>query len=939
MNIADIGENLLFSTFDIRENKPETNNVEISNENIILPLLENRFFDDIRRFELRNESFLLQFAYSYNKILSLSNSRTRILAHQVESTHIIVNSLNQRFLLADEVGLGKTIEAGLVIKEMIFRYSYKKILIICPASLQVQWQNEMIEKFGEQFDIIDSATLKKKSKMLQIGENPWDSFSKIICSLDFIKSEKCYNLLKTTQWDAVIFDEAHRLRRDAQVSTLAYNLAEMLSDKTNSLLLLTATPFRGKLEELYFLIRLVDKNLLGPFKSFHSEFCCQDADLSILRKKLSQVLIRRTKKEIGGFTIRHAKTIKFEFYPEERLLYDYTTKYVAEEFNKAMQTENRAVGFVMVVFQKLLDSSSHALYSALIKRKASLTAMLNKQKEQSACHIDAMNLALDDDDDDYERNDELEEVVTLCNEKTERELMEEIATISNLIEIATNLKRNKKAEKLKEMITNLKAKGCNKFLIFTQFKTTQDFLKRFLSEFSVEVFHGSLNKDEKEIAIDNFKNNIEILICTEAGGEGRNMQFCHVLFNYDLPWSPLKIEQRIGRIHRFGQERDVNIYNFSTKDTVAEKVLEVLIKKLHLFEESIGMPDIMLGQIEEEVNLNNIFMSYAHSGKKNKTIIKEFNETVLKAKKSYEKLTDLAVVKRMDFNYDEYYRITQKERMYSNKQLENFVIKFSEIDNLSKHIIGQKNKNGLFPLKIDGQLKFGTFDSEAALSNSKYEFLAFGHPIINNAIQNCHDNNFGGLTGVKIIRFEKDTCGIIFTFVVTFRSKSEEKELIPIYVEYSKTLTSYETEKIQREFLYQHKSIEYDEAIVEKIIEKVSSASKSLYDGALNKLKQKINDKIFDMKENLDMHIDPELGKIKEAYKREIKELTELADLQEAKMKFEGKDMRSAITRTKNKIRMKSSEMDYLLSKNKRYLGITYKIDLVSAGIMIGKSL
>ncbi|MBP7584618.1 MAG: DEAD/DEAH box helicase, partial [Spirochaetes bacterium] len=328
---------------------------------------------DGERFALKTEAWVLQLAYSNDKLLSLSNSRTQILAHQVESTHRVVSALEPRFLLADEVGLGKTIEAGLVLKEMIFRHGHRRILVVCPASLVLQWQNELRSKFNEEFAVVDRHALARMRRAAG-GDNPWLAAERIICSLDFIKSKMNMELLGAVRWDTVVIDESHRLRRDSLRSTLAYAAGETLSARTKSLLLLTATPFRGKIEELYYLVRLLDKNLLGPFQTFYNAYCLGTTDLAPLREKISRVIIRRTKKDVGGFTRRMARTIRFELFPEERELYDATTRYVSEEYNRAMQSENRAVGFVMTVFQKLLASSSRAVYSALRNRRPPLAA-------------------------------------------------------------------------------------------------------------------------------------------------------------------------------------------------------------------------------------------------------------------------------------------------------------------------------------------------------------------------------------------------------------------------------------------------------------------------------------------------------------------------------------------------------------------------------------
>lgn len=892
------------SIFDYSPQERET--FEIDDSGIIDSISGNRFSPD-PKFSLKMEAYLLEFAYSYNKILSLSNSRTRILAHQVESTYIIVNSLHQRFMIADEVGLGKTVEAGLVIKEMIYRNDISRILIIAPASLLIQWQNEMEEKFGERFELIDRKYLEKFRKTTS---NVWEKIGKGICSVDFIKNAAFLEDLKNVKWDAVIFDEAHRLRRDSVTTTLAYNAAEIISERTKSMILLTATPFRGKLEELYYLIRLVDKNLLGPFQSYYNEFCMPESDLSKLKEKLSSIMIRRTKKEIGGFTVRHARTIKFDLYPEERDLYDATTKYVAEEFNKAIQSENRAVGFIMTVFQKLLDSSSYALYKALINRRNHLQNLVNKTDEADQIFFD--ELLKDMDDCDEELSEDSDE------KRTARDIMSEIVTLNHIIELAEKIKRNKKGEKLLDMIRSLKKDGYAKFLIFTQFKTTQDYLKSLLCEYSVEVFHGSMNKDEKEAAIDSFKKDTEILICTEAGGEGRNMQFCSILFNYDLPWSPLKIEQRIGRIHRFGQKYDVYIYNFSTKNTVAERVLEVLTHKLSLFEESIGTPDIMLGQIEDELNLASLFMKFVAKRKK-REMIKQIDESVERAKKSYEKLSNLTVAHRLDFNYDEYYKVTQKERAFSNRQLESFMLRFSSLCDSS---ILKKSSGGIYNSRFEGNDIRGTFDSEKALLDSKLNFFAFGHPIIDSSIKKCFDESFSVPLGNRYLKSFKQFKGIAFFFVVSFRSVSEKKELSVIFIEDGNALSALDVDLIEKDILH---GLGRDSELPFSYYSKLGD----YYETARNKLKSISEDKIWDMKENLDLSVDPELDKIKDSFDKEMRELKEKLSRQEMNMNLMGKDMRSAISRTKNAIKTATLQYEDEVAQCRRYFGIKASAKLI----------
>lgn len=886
------------------------------------------------RFELKTEAWVLQLAYSNDKLLSLSNSRTQILAHQVESTHRVISALVPRFLLADEVGLGKTIEAGLVLKEMIFRHEHRRILIVCPASLVMQWQNELRSKFNEEFAVIDRHALAR-IKRTAGGENPWLGTDRIICSLDFIKSKSNLELLADARWDTVIIDEAHRLRRDSLRSTLAYSAGETLSARAKSLLLLTATPFRGKLEELYYLIRLLDKNLLGPFQTFYNTYCIGNADLAPLREKISEVIIRRTKKEVGGFTRRMARTIRFELFPEERELYDATTRYVSEEYNRAMQSENRAVGFVMTVFQKLLDSSSRALHSALRNRRDRLASILEKSDGEVLRHFSlekTLEPDLSDPDDIDESSDAL---LSQTLNKTRQELAAEIATLEGLVALAEAIPANKKGEKLREMMRVL-IKKSRKVLIFTQFRTTQDYLSEILSGFRLELFHGSMSRDQKEEAILNFREKADILISTEAGGEGRNLQFCHVLINYDLPWSPLKIEQRIGRIHRFGQPKDVQIYNFSTAGTVAEKVLKVLERKLKLFEESIGTPDILLGQIEEELNLGSVFMEMLLGRKSQRKISAEIDEKMERARRSYEKLADLAVTQKMDFNYDEYYRVTLQERKFSNRRIEDFINRLRRDDPSVDGTIGRRNRlTRLYPLGGAGARRHGTFDSARALENDSLEFLAFGNPLVDGLVRRCRERDFGGLTGIRVMRHRRRFAGMIFHFLVHFRAASDARELVPVVVIRGGSVTPDDIRELEARALQSAppEKISPDDHRAE--IRRIAGSALDYFEEAGMRIRLKAEELRSGIAACIARPVETELEKINDSHAKNLKELEEQLERQECQMKWFDKDMKSAMTRTRNRIADVKREHAVALDRYRGYLDVRASITLVNAGILI----
>ncbi len=908
---------------------------DFENEERIRILIEETGFYQNPRFLLKTEAWFLKLAHAHNKILSLSNSRTRILAHQVSCTCEVVNALNRRFLIADEVGLGKTVEAGLIIKELAYRHEYRKILIVCPASLLYQWQNEMRSKFNEEFVIIDRKEFQSLQKRGRKNDNPWKFHDRVICSLDFIKNEKFFDDLEKMKWDAVIFDEAHRLRRDGARSTQAYRLAEIIAGQTDTLLLLTATPFRGKLEELYFLMRLLDKNILGPFQSFYRDFCISHDNLSILRERISPALIRRTKAEVGGFTKRHASTVRFELYPDERRLYDETTRYVVEEYNRAMEQENRAVGFVMTVFQKLLDSSSHALLSALKKRKARLERLM---EQPDTNRLIMKNWALQLEELQNEDEEEMARCWDLTVKKTAAELSLEIKILGRLIRLAEKITCSRKGDQLLELVRSVFDAGYQKIIIFTQFRTTQDYLRELLREYPIALFHGSLSRDEKEAAMARFRSEASILISTEAGGEGRNMQFCSVLVNYDLPWSPLKIEQRIGRVHRFGQVRDVLIYNFSTRDTVAERVLEVLTHKLRLFEESIGSPDVLLGQVEDELRLGNLFMEMAAGLRTGDDVEYEIDERLERARENFERLSELTVSRRMDFNYDEYYRITMKERQFTNQRIENFITNLSRVDQEpSLHIEPVEGCPGIYAIGTDNSRvpRHGAFRSETALENEDLEFLAFGHPVIDRLIDHAGGDNFGGEAGIRQVPFHRSFAAMVFNYIVTFSADAVHRELVPVVVPIT-DLERWEIEDIERDLLEAPRSGTFGGNVPD--CSPVMEGLDAFFQRGRKRLMEKVESRIGDITENLDIRIDPELEKVRSSYDAELGELREKLDLQESQMKWYGRDMKSAISRTRNLIRKTEREYRTVMDRYRGFLGVTFHVTLLNAGIVIGES-
>jgi len=549
-------------------------------------------------------------------------------------------------ILADEVGLGKTIEAGLILKEFRARGLVERVLIVTPASLQQQWQAELRSKFNERFEIIDGPTARFLS---QAGQNPWAQRASVICSLNI--AVRWAETLGQAGWDLIVFDEAHNVRRSKRLgkvnTTKAYELADALKDDVFGLLLLTATPMQLSPYELYSLIDLVEPGLyvseasyeqhrrLLPglndlMKSFdrwpalsvaertqvsskHAETLRRlgidpsdaptrlqdDSELSAAIERLvnlhplAEVLTRNRKSEVGGFKKRIAHRQLVTLTRTELDAYESVSDYLR---NRYLRSENSAIGFLMVTYQKMLASSSFALKQSLLRRLAKLRKAL---EERVAATLDEGDLPEADDD---MSDEEFDHVLSLAESMTGTSIQEEIDDIIGLLPTIDAIS-DTKLERLCLILDDLlQRQSSDKVLVFTQFTDTQRLIAERLRSkgISVTTFNGGMDLAAKEEAVRQFRGQAQVMVSTEAGGEGRNFQFAHQLVNYDLPWNPMKVEQRIGRLDRIGQTHDVVIFNLACAATIEERVLEVLENRIRLFEESVGALDPILGTFESE---------------------------------------------------------------------------------------------------------------------------------------------------------------------------------------------------------------------------------------------------------------------------------------------------------------------------------------------------
>lgn len=569
----------------------------------------------------------------------LQDAKVDLNPHQVDAALFAFKSpFSKGAILADEVGLGKTIEACLVISQN-WAENKKKILIIVPSSLRKQWNAELYEKFYLPSMILESKSFNDFIK--QGNLNPFIQNEIVITSYNFAVNKIPY--IKAISWDLIIIDEAHRLRNAYKANNkIARTLKDNLCDYKK--VLLTATPLQNSLLELYSLVGFIDGNIFGDLASYKQNFVhgeMQQKDFKDLKARISPVIqrtLRRQVLEYVKYTNRIPITQEFVPNPDEQELYNQINSYLSRDKLLALSNSQRQL--ITLIMRKLLASSSFAIAGTLETLIARLEKKLNKK---TSINYDTVSNLISDENEDYddiylsdEEDDENDEIEEELESASPEELKEEISELKKYLKLAQSIKYNAKGESLELALTKgfkkLKELGANqKAVIFTESTRTQNYVKDLLTEkgYKIVLFNGNNNDDKsKEIynnwleknkytnkitgsktadkrqaLVDYFRDEAEIMIATEAAAEGINLQFCSLVVNYDLPWNPQRIEQRIGRCHRYGQKYDVVVVNFlNTKNQADLRVHELLTEKFHLFEGVFGSSDTVLGSLESGVD-------------------------------------------------------------------------------------------------------------------------------------------------------------------------------------------------------------------------------------------------------------------------------------------------------------------------------------------------
>ncbi len=713
------------------------------------------------------EALRFRYASLFDPLLAMNVSKIEPLPFQIEAVYgYVLKQPRVRFLIADDPGAGKTIMAGLILKELKLRKLAKRILIVVPGHLKDQWMDEIKTKFGETFIVLDRNTFNA-----YYGENPWLVNNQVITSIDFAKQEEILASLSSVHWDLTIVDEAHKMSAyrygNKTEKTKRYRLGEVLSKNSTHLLFLTATPHKGDPENFRLFL-----DLLKP-----GFFATKEMIEESLKNKDNPLFIRRLKEDLRDFegkpifTRRFAITIKFSLSEDEKELYNEVSQYVVQQYNEALKFDKkRNIAFALVILQRRLASSTYALLKSLERRKEKLEKILKEEeKPKDIISIDLEDLEDFEDLEEKERWEREAELESITVSRNKNELKYEIETLKNLIEKAKKIIDKEKEVKLQELKRAIEKgfekiremNGNPKILIFTESKDTLDYLVKKITSwgYRVNYIHGGMSLDDRKKAEKIFKDETQIMVATEAAGEGINLQFCHIMINYDIPWNPTRLEQRMGRIHRYGQQKDVYIFNLVAQDTREGRVLSKLLDKLEEIREKLGSDRVfdVIGDIFEGKILYQLLIDAVTNAKSMDEILMELDiepdeEYLSKVKEVLgeslaTRFIDYTRIREMAEKAKEYRLVPEYvEEFFKRafvaaggkiKEKDGFITIESIPYEIRKIAEDQefKNRYGSLMDKYSNKYLKATFDKERAFKAQDAEFISFGHPLLEALIE------------------------------------------------------------------------------------------------------------------------------------------------------------------------------------------------------------
>jgi len=634
----------------------------------------------------------------------------------------------------------------------------------------------------------------------------WLQEDRIITSVDFAKQDDMLEALSNLDvpWDVAVFDEAHHLtaRRGSDDSierTQRYRVGEAVADNSDSLLLLTGTPHKGKSDQFYFLVSLLD-----PYRFSHES--------QINPESLEDLMIRRLKEdmyEADGtrmFPEKNIEALPVEMTREERKLYDDVTEYIREYYNLAQQEENQAAGFTMVVYQKRLVSSIYAIRKSLENRmRAIQNDAVAEELPDDVQELIPRYSTEPDTLTDAERTKVEEALETVTITLNQTQIDQELDRVKQLWQQAKNIKTDSKARLLREFVDRiLKEDPDEKILIFTEYTDTLEYLRdEVFADHDIAQVYGDLNQDRRRQEMQKFEEEANLMLATDAAQEGLNLQFAHIMVNFDLPWNPIRIDQRMGRLHRYGQDRTVEIRNLFFKDTRESEILNLLIEKTNQIESDLGMRSDVLGQVLDDLDLDQTIMSALAEGRPTDEVVADIEATMEERKDALQTVeNDFLIRDRFDLTDEDQEILEVIERSQhgevSEADIETIVrVFFEEFGGSIKGVRPGPAKTGgdVFQLDVpdvlvgglvEGRYPRATFTKDVAIEEEDVDFIALDHPLTQSLIGFCLDSNrVQGQVAVKTTTDKSLAPGILFNYRLGYVSGAGEavtEKFVPLYV-------------------------------------------------------------------------------------------------------------------------------------------------------------
>ncbi len=707
-------------------------------------------------FFLGVEAHRIRLAHQFDPMLAVSVSQVDPLPHQMEAVYNHALQMPRlRFMIADDAGAGKTIMAGLILKEMQQRGLVERVLVVSPGHLKYQWKREMKERFHTNFTLVNRDVVRS-----HWGENVWEEHPKAIASIDFLKQDDIMKTLQGSRWDLVIADEAHKMSAYAYETeertkidkTQRYQAGEVLSEQTEHMLFLTATPHKGDEENFRLFLNLLREDFFAEQEQLKEAVEADENPLFIRRLKEDM----RTFNGDPIFPPRNVHTAQFQLTKAEMDLYNEVTRYTRNFYDQAKEEQHFA--FTMVILQRRLTSSVHAILSSLENRMEKLEEYQTypqKIREQEEKYREVLELTEKEIEDlSEERREEVEqrfEELTIAENIEDVE--EEIDELEGLIEQAERVRGQKIQSKLRKLRDDILGQlDGRKLLIFTGHKPTLFYLEDKLEEwgYSVSLIHGGMSMDARIEAEEEFQHDSQIMVATDAAGEGINLQFCSLMVNYDIPWNPNRLEQRMGRIHRYGQQEEVHIWNLIAENTREGQVLDKLFNKLSRMREALGTDRVfdVIGDVIPGTDLDGLLKDAIFNQRRMEEIEQDIE--AVDEESTWETLEDVMMnslaTEHIDTSKLSEKRQEAKENRLVPEYVQDYFLRaFPHVDGSLSEIehgyridsvpydLRKRNEDPRFANrygKVRDSYRRVTFEKEVAHEHSKYEFVGPGHPLL-----------------------------------------------------------------------------------------------------------------------------------------------------------------------------------------------------------------